>query len=236
MEVLLDEKPMVRKEFADANGAVRAMRGHEVLKTNLPQSEVSLLVPMELDSVGNSVVMPILNEEAWVVSMGRNHSADREDLKMRTIETIPNFDATVKQLMDAVQSCGNKCLMIGPDVYFLTVDRKTHALGYVYADTESVTVDRQNVYADEDIPLMNVYWAAGVLHLFLRECVQNPEPYLVRVRQEAVHRMNGCGMENHWKKELLEGKEFNWPASSWSQKLLWILELAKRQAVSAWHS
>lgn len=235
MEILLDGERMARKEYRMNNGALRAMQGHRILQLNLPKTEVATLVPMELDAARNAIVMPKLNEHEWVVSMGKNQSADRQVLQATKLPEIPNFNEVAAQLMDAVQDCGDRGLEMGPDVYFLKVDRETHELSYVYADTESV--HNQPVEDIHNVPLRNVYWAAGSLHLFLRECVEVPDPYLVRVRQEALQRMNSYGLPSrYWQGALMNDREFAWPSSTMSQKIAWLIELAKRQVIQSWNS
>ncbi len=235
MEILLDGERMARKEYGMNNGALRAMLGHRILQLNLPKTEVPTLVPMELDVTHNAIVMPKLNEHAWVVSMGKNQSADRQALQASKLPEIPNFNEVAAQLMDAVQDCGDRGLEMGPDVYFLKVDRETHELSYVYADTESV--HNQPVEDIHNVPLRNVYWAAGSLHLFLRECVEVPDPYLVRVWQEALQRMNSYGLPNrYWQDALMNDREFAWPSSTMGQKIAWVIELAKRQVIQSWNS
>jgi hypothetical protein len=235
MEILLDGEPMARKEYGMNNGALRAMQGHRILQLNLPKTEVATLVPIELDVIHNAIVMPKLNEHAWVVSMGGNQSADRQTLQAAKLPQIPNFNDVVAQLMNAVQDCGDRGLEMGPDVYFLKVDRETHQLSYVYADTESVhTQPTEDIH---NVPLRNLYWAAGALHLFLRECTEQPDPYLVRVRQEALQRMNGYGLPTrYWQEALMNDHEFTWPSSTMGQKISWLMELAKRQVVESWKS
>ncbi len=233
--VLVDGKPMAQKKYIFPGDAARAMHGDEFLARNLPEDERKHLVSMELDEPNNAVIMPILNEDAFVVSMGKNVSRDREQLLSHPLPVIPNFDAFVKRLMDATQSFGDKGLSLGPDVFFLTIDRKTHELGYLYADKELVT-DEYEGNLDE-VPLKNIYWAAGMLNHALRECVQNPDDYLVRVLQEAIHRMNDYGMPNmHWQNELIKGREFTWPTFTRKQKLRWFAELVKRHVIKTWQS
>ncbi len=233
-EVLVNGEQMAKKQFRDPNGADRAMQGHGILESNLPPRERPLLVPMTKEKGENAVVMPKLNNTAWVVSMGKNTSKDRDELTANKLKSIPNFNAVLKQLMDAVQECGDKCLAMGPDVYFLAIDKKTKELGYRYADTESMVTEGQ--VPPEETPLANIYWAAGMLYQFLQECVENPEPYLARVQSEALSRMNSYTFaDKHWQTQLLEeGRE--WPANTWKQNVAWGLETLKRHLVNTWNS
>ncbi len=194
--------------------AKSTMEGHGILSRNLPESEKHRIANVYTDEEGR-VFLPLLNTDSRVVSMGNNDSQDRRELKEKKLESIPNFNAILGQLLDAVEEMGSRGIPMGPDVYLLKVHRETNALDYAYADMESMHAKPGQ--SPEQVVLNNLYWAAGAFNHFLHECVKDPALYLARVRQEVASRMDtyeGIADARGMKKEV---DAFEWPVLNWKQ-------------------
>ena len=215
-----DPKPMARKILGSPERARQAQKGYERLKLNLPREEQEKLVrEFYVGTNGNDVYMTLLNEDKRVISMGKNESQDRAELQQNKLKAIPNFSAIVQQLLDAMEKAGDKCLPIGPDVYFFTIDRKTNEMDYVYADTE--TAAARSELRDDEVVLMNLYWAGGALNHFLHECVEQPDMYLDLVRREVLSRIRAHGSlyaDAGPYVQMLQ-RDFQWPTLHWRQWL-----------------
>lgn len=217
--------------------AKNTMNGHDILSMNLPASEKHRLIDVSIDEDGR-VFMPLLNTDAWVVGMGQNNSPDRDDLQKNKLESIPNFNSILIELMDAVEKLGRNGVPVGPDVYFLTVNRETRSLDYAYADKEAMKVERTQT--PEQVTLLNLYWAAGALNHFLHECVQEPGMYLARVRQEAHSRMSEYEDMIDDRTMSQDMEKFEWPSLGWTQVVKsnasWVKDALWRYIRGSWGS
>lgn len=213
------DRPMAMKVYKSeenpANHARNTRRGRDILSLNLPDTEVSHIAEIFFDDQ-NRLFLPLLNEDSWVVSVGPNESVDRNELRQKKLDAIPNFNAVLEQLLDAVEAMGNKGIPMGSDVYFLRIHRKTGKMDYTYADMEAVSVGRES---PEQTTLNNLYWAAGAFNHFLHECVKDPVPYLVRVRQEVISRMNAYSDIADARSMVQDVEAFEWPTLDWKQSL-----------------
>jgi hypothetical protein len=206
---------MVMKQYSSLSNMLGAMDGYAFLQRNLPAEERSQIIKdFHPDYENNRVFMEFLSDGKWVVSAG-NESEDREHLRSHKLKAIPNFDAVIAKMFDAVEKMGNVGIPIGPDVYFFTIDQNTGRMDYVYADTESAA-DRLKNTSTERIGSLNLHWLGGTLNLFLHECMEDPAMCLDRVRKEVLSRMR----RNPWAKATDQAsflKDFEWPTLDWKQ-------------------